>query len=80
MPDVNLLELLIVSLIGAFWIAVVGLATYGAITFLGRRRRPATTRDTTVVDPAMDDLRGRYARGEIDEVEFEHRRSILQGR
>jgi len=79
MPDVGLLELLIVFLIGAFWIAVVGLIIYGAIAF-GRRRRPAVPRDATAVDPAVDDLRSMYARGEIDEVEFEHRRSLLQGR
>ncbi len=51
----------------------------GAAGRYGRRERPDRCRDTeartteTGDGPAMEALRGRYARGEIDEVEFERR-------
>ncbi|SFR58485.1 SHOCT domain-containing protein [Halogeometricum limi] len=38
-----------------------------------------TRRDETRADPAMDELRSQYARGEIDEGEYESRRRRLMG-
>jgi uncharacterized membrane protein len=76
MPNVGPLELLVVIAIAAFWLAIIGLLAYGAVT-LGRRRRAPAAPD--VEDPALADLRTRFARGEIDEAEYQRRRSILQG-
>ncbi|ELZ35008.1 hypothetical protein C474_01567 [Halogeometricum pallidum JCM 14848] len=63
-------------LVGLLWVALlVGLLAVSAYWLLardgnGERARP---------DPAMDELRTRYARGEIDEAEFESRRRRLTG-
>jgi putative membrane protein len=79
MPGVGLLEILVVFVIGAFWVAVIALLILGARALTTRRGDAARTRDGSATDPAMDDLRGRFARGEIDEAEYQRRRSILQG-
>jgi putative membrane protein len=76
MPNVGPLELLVVIAIAAFWLAIIGLLAYAAVTLGRRRRAPA---GTGAEDPALADLRTRFARGEIDEAEFQRRRSVLQG-
>jgi uncharacterized membrane protein len=78
MPNVGPLELLIVIAITGFWLAIIGLLAYGAVT-LGRRRRAPAVAGPDVEDPALADLRTRFARGEIDEAEYQRRRSVLQG-
>lgn len=80
MPSVGPLEFLVVLLIAAFWISVVGLIIYGVLALLarvgGRSGEPPVNAD----DPALVSLRDRFARGEIDETEYQHKRSALQGR
>ena len=41
------------------------------------RRHPTTTPD---VDPALDVLNGRYARGEIDRAEYREKRALIASR
>ena len=58
---------------GVFWTALlVGVPAAFAYWFLVRSEETRT-------DSAMDELRARYARGEIDEAEFEARRRRLTG-
>ena len=78
MPSVGPLELLVVIAIAAFWLAIIGLLAYAAVT-LGRRRRARAGPAGPDVE-AMAELRARFARGEIDEVEYQRRRSVLEGR
>jgi uncharacterized membrane protein len=81
MPSVGPLELLVVIAIAAFWLAIIGLLAYGAVALGRRRRRRATAGPAGpgAEDPALVDLRTRFARGEIDEAEYQRRRSVLQG-
>jgi uncharacterized membrane protein len=77
MPDTDgILRLLF----GVAAFLLIGLFFYALIVLVARtlhRFMPATSPPR---DPAMDALRTRLATGEIDEVEFERLRSILQGR
>ncbi|MDS0294843.1 SHOCT domain-containing protein [Halogeometricum luteum] len=59
--------------VGLLWTALlVGVPVAVTYWFLARREDGRT-------DPAMDELRERYARGEIDEAEFESRKRRLSG-
>jgi len=80
MPSVGPLELLVVIAIAAFWLAIIGLLAYAAVTLRRRHRATAGPAVPDVEDPAMAELRTRFARGEIDEVEYQRRRSVLEGR
>jgi putative membrane protein len=80
MPSVGPLEILVVIAIAAFWLAIIGLLAYAAVTLGRRRRATAGPVGPDLEDPAMADLRARFARGEIDEAEYQNRRAILQGR
>ncbi len=57
---------------GSF-IALVGTAIAVIIRIIGRRPRTRWARR----DTALETLRERYARGEIDEAEFRERRRVL---
>jgi uncharacterized membrane protein len=75
MPSPGPLEYILV--IGAIVFVVV--VSYALIVGVARglhRFMPATTPPR---DPAMDALRTRLATGEIDDVEFQRLRSVLQG-
>ena len=75
MPTPGPLEYIIA--IGA--IVFIVIVSYALIVGVARglhRLMPATTPPR---DPAMDALRTRLANGEIDDVEFQRRRSVLQG-
>ena len=75
MPNVGLAEILIIIvLLGAF--VLLGLAVIVLLTWLFHRTQPATAPPR---DPALDDLRTRFARGEIDEAEYRRLLAILQG-
>jgi uncharacterized membrane protein len=67
MPSVGSLELVVILLIWLFFIGIV-VATFRLV----RRGARAT-------DPAMDALRTRLARGEIDEAEYLRLKAVLQG-
>jgi putative membrane protein len=64
------------SLVGVFGglVAMLGVAG-GAVYWLMRRGDAETATDA---DSAMDALRARYARGEIDDEEFHERRARLE--
>jgi len=79
MPSVGSFELLVILVISVFWFAVIGLLAYGAVTLV-RRRGSGDARGSGAGDPAMDDLRVRFARGEIDDAEYQRRLAVLQGR
>ena len=68
MPSVGPLEFLIIGLIVLILVGIVV-----AVFLLIRRAVPTP-------DVAMDALRARLARGEIDEAEYRRLRSVLHGR
>lgn len=53
-----------------WWVIVIGLAIAALRAMTGRYRRPR--------DSALDILRRRYARGEIDAAEFQERKKQLR--
>lgn len=57
----------------AFWALIIGLVVLAVRGFSNRS-------DTGAGQTAMDILRERYARGDIDEDEFERRRAKLESR
>ncbi len=78
MPNIGPIEVIVSVAIAVMYIGVFVLVAYAAIVLVARllhRVLPATNPR----DPAMDDLRSRFARGEIDEAEYQHLRSVLQG-
>jgi putative membrane protein len=80
MPNVGPLEIAVVLVIAAFWIAVIALVIYGVIRLVRGLSGHDPVSAAAVGDPALDDLRSRFARGEIDEAEYQRRRSVLQAR
>ena len=79
MPNVGLAQIMIL-IVGVFVIlGVFDLLGCVVIVLLARglhRTLPATTPPR---DPALDDLRTRFARGEIDEAEYRRPLAIMQG-
>ncbi|MGJ5619077.1 SHOCT domain-containing protein [Sulfitobacter sp. MF3-043] len=55
-----------------FWGLIIGLIVLAVRSFLGRSDSPAS-------QSAMDILKERYARGEIDDEEFERRKAKIEG-
>ena len=80
MPNVGLFEVAIVLIIAAFWIAVIALLAFGVVRLVRGSSGHDPVSEATVGDPALEDLRSRFARGEIDEAEYRRRRSVLQVR
>lgn len=76
MPDIGIIELIIIALIAACAVAPVVIA----ILWLVRRgqHKPGWANPWSV-DSATALLRDRYARGEIDAAEFEERKRTLGG-
>lgn len=60
------------------WILVLGLLVWLAIGVL-RRYDPADRSGSTSRKSPREILDDRYARGEINEEEYRHRRSVLEG-
>jgi uncharacterized membrane protein len=76
LPDVSQL---VAPLLGLAALVFTALLFYVLIVVVARtlhRFMPATTPPR---DPALDALRTRLASGEIDELEYQRLRSILQG-
>jgi uncharacterized membrane protein len=79
MPTVGPVELALTLFLGLAAVIVVALFLYALIVLAARllhRVLPATPSHD---DPALVTLRERFARGEIDEAEYRHQRSVLQG-
>ena len=67
--------LLAMLLNGVVWIALIGLLVWGLSRLLGQRASSVGRPDTG--PSALEILRQRYARGEIDEATFERMRTRL---
>lgn len=66
------------SVWGVLWMLVLVALTVGAALALTRALLPRSERgDRAARDDALDMLRARYARGEIDEDEYRTRRETL---
>ena len=66
--------MLMMMLSSLFWIALIAVLIWAVVSWLNKR-------NTTVTTPsAMEILRQRYARGEIDTTTFEQMRERLEGR
>jgi putative membrane protein len=59
------------------WILLIGLLVWLAIGIF-RRYDPADRRGATSSKSPREIIDERYARGEIDEEEYRHRRSVLE--
>ena len=64
------------------WIIVLGLIIYGIVLLLTKQGRTKGNSSTfeNQEDPAMEILKERFARGEIDEEEFEKRKEFLRNK
>lgn len=64
------------------WVIIVGLIIYGIVLFT--MKQAAKKGNSSAVkereDSSMEVLRERFARGEIDEQEFEERKAFLQNK
>ncbi len=73
-PGMDLLGIL-------FFIALLGLLAWGLVSFLGRRNIPVAGYPPTpppAQPNALEILRQRYARGEIDDAAFQRMREQLE--
>ncbi len=65
-----------------FWIALLSLVIWGLVHWLGNRGaspfQPWTTRQPPAESSALELLRQRYARGEIDGATFDQMRERLE--
>lgn len=68
--------LLVMLLNAAIWIALIGLLIWAVSRWL--TGRPTSGRPVDQAPSAMEILRARYARGEIDEATFERMRQQLE--
>jgi len=60
------------------WLIVLGLIVVGVVWAIRNMGRWSGPSESTRKSEAMDILRSRYARGEIDTAEFEERRQKLE--
>lgn len=75
----NALGFLWMILIGIFWLAVLGVAIWALLRWTGDRGASRTTPYTgNRSQTALDILRERYARGEIDTATFDQMRERLE--
>lgn len=58
-----------------FWILIIGLVIYGLFLFISKalKRNDATSEE----DSALRILKERFARGDIDEEEYERKKEVL---
>jgi uncharacterized membrane protein len=76
-PNVGAPEIFVIIATFAVMILIVA-AAYALIVLLARALHGSASDGAR--DPAMDALRTRLAKGEIDDREYERLRSVLQGR
>jgi len=57
-----------------FWLVIVGLIIWGVKVIVGQS---GNRNSSTSADSALDILKNRYARGEIDREEFEQKKKDL---
>jgi len=64
-----------------FWLLLLGVAFTVTVVLLLRALFPDFARESrgSSGDTALELLRERFARGELDETEYERRRAVLQG-
>jgi putative membrane protein len=62
-----------------FWLAILGVVIWALVRLLSRRADANATPPVGTGPSAMDILRQRYARGEIDADTFAHMRERLEG-
>ncbi|MGE5334242.1 MAG: SHOCT domain-containing protein [Nitrososphaerota archaeon] len=62
-----------------FWIAVVGVVIWALVRWLSSRSQPTTMPPVAGGQSALEILRQRYARGEIDAATYEQMRERLEG-
>ena len=63
-----------------FWLVLLGLAVWALVRWLVRLPSHGNRQSTSPVEPsAIEILRQRYARGEIDATTFEQMRERLEG-
>jgi uncharacterized membrane protein len=79
MPNVGPVEVIVVILIGLIFVGIVVLAAY-AVTVLAVVLNRIVPSTGSPRDPALDTLRSRLARAEIDEAEYERLRFRPAGR
>ena len=73
---------LMMALGTVLWIALLVVLVWALISWLNRKTTTVTPANTSVPPggpSAMEILRQRYARGEIDTATFEHMRERLEG-
>lgn len=66
-------------LASVFWLAVLGVLIWALARWLGGRTQAPTPPPARNGQSALDILRERYARGEIDATAFEQMRERLEG-
>ncbi|HTK06884.1 MAG TPA: SHOCT domain-containing protein [Ktedonobacteraceae bacterium] len=70
--------LFMMSLTSILWIAVIAFLIWAVVRWVDRKNAHISTPTPTV--SAMETLRQRYARGEIDTATFTHMREQLEAR
>lgn len=58
-----------------FWISGIAIIVWAVVIVAGGRKEPSAKQNT-----ALDILKARYAKGEIDQQEFEQKRKDLEAR
>lgn len=64
-------------IMGIFWLVVIGLIVW-LVVYLARKSGTTTTSSTGGYLKAIDILKNRYARGEIDKKEYEEKLNVLK--
>lgn len=65
--------------VGLFWLAVLGVLIWALARLVSHRAQPNTLPPVGSGPTALDILRQRFARGEIDATTFEQMRERLEG-
>ena len=76
----GIVEIVWIFLIALVWVAVIAAIALGIRWLIRNERGSGSPRSPGLrPDDPLEILRGRYARGEIDDEEFERRRRMLGG-
>jgi uncharacterized membrane protein len=80
MPDIGIPEILAIVAEAALLIALPVAVILLVARLWDRSRRPSSGATAMPRDPAIDAIRTRFAKGDIDQAEYERLRSVLQRR